>query len=175
MWKQIKGFEGYFVNEKGDILSKKDKKEKLLVQSKLSAGYLVVSLSNRKIIKTKSVHRIVGEAFIPNPESKPEINHIDGDKTNNKVSNLEWNTSLENTRHAIDNKLWTPRWWAGKFGKDNPKSKPVNQLTPQGILKRKFNGIREAGRETRISPSSISSVCRNKSETAGGYGWEYSK
>jgi hypothetical protein len=76
--------------------------EKPCIGEKLSAkGYQRVRIAN----KTHQVHRLVAEYFIPNPENKPQINHKDGNKTNNKVSNLEWVTNQENRTHAVNNKL----------------------------------------------------------------------
>lgn len=80
-------------------------KGRILKTSKSKKGYLQVSLSfNKKRFHT-GVHRLVAIAFIPNPENKPEVNHKDGDKTNNNVWNLEWSTGSENQIHAIENNL----------------------------------------------------------------------
>lgn len=110
MWKEIKGFENYLVNENGEIKSKK--KNKLLKPTKKSHGYCEVTLYQDGKPHYKRVHRLVAQTFIENPHNYPVVNHIDGDKTNNHVSNLEWCTVSENTYHAT-HVLHTNDWETG--------------------------------------------------------------
>ena len=91
----IKDFPNYYCDKYGNIFSKRKK----LKQSKRN-GYLCVSLCNNGFSKSFNVHRIIAEAFIPNPENKPQVNHIDNNGLNNNYTNLEWATHSENMIHA---------------------------------------------------------------------------
>lgn len=118
--KWINGFEGsYAISTKGDVVSYKNKKPLILKggvtnDKKRSAdnGYRIVTLSTKGERKTKvfKCHRLVAEYFIPNPENKPCVNHIDGDKLNNDITNLEWVTYSENTVHAYSTGLTKPNF-----------------------------------------------------------------
>jgi hypothetical protein len=102
MYKPISEFSHYEVSDGGVIRHCRSRKVKWLENH---GGYMRVEFSIAKKRIRRRVHRLVAEAFIPNPEGKLAINHIDGDKSNNVVSNLEWVTSKENTIHAISNGL----------------------------------------------------------------------
>lgn len=100
-WKDIPNYEGiYQVSNLGNVKSLK--KNITLKQFGDNYGYLQVILYKKYSRKTGKVHRLVGLAFIDNPEGKPQINHKDGNKHNNHVSNLEWMTNKENKKHAMD-------------------------------------------------------------------------
>ena len=104
IWRDICGYEGlYKVSNFGRVKSLHFGREKLLKAGVSNTGYANVSLTKNKTKKNFHVHVLVAGAFLPNPEGKREVNHIDGDKTNNRVENLEWVTGSENTRHAIQN------------------------------------------------------------------------
>jgi hypothetical protein len=104
-WREIKDFEGiYEVSNFGNVRSLMSKKDgfRNLKLSANNTGYFMVRPHKGGLGKTCKVHRLVAETFIPNPYNKRTVNHIDGNKTNNHVSNLEWSTHSENTQHAYD-------------------------------------------------------------------------
>lgn len=103
--KTIEGFDDYTVTEGGDILSNKRREQRKLKPDLNKEGYLRVVLSSNGETFRYSIHRLVAIHFIQNPENKPFVNHIDGNKQNNNVENLEWCDCSENTKHAFDNML----------------------------------------------------------------------
>jgi len=113
IWRDIKGYEGFFqISNKGRVksLARVDRrghrvKERILKHHTSRNGYHRVGLNKNGKYPIKYIHRLISEAFIPNPENKPQINHIDGNKLNNKIDNLEWVTSKQNCIHARDNRL----------------------------------------------------------------------
>ena len=102
-FKQIKGYENYLISDQGRVYSYYTKK--FLKPHKNTCGYLFVVLYKNGVCKNYRIHRLVALTFIPNPENKRTVNHIDGCKINNHVSNLEWCTNKENIRHAMDTGL----------------------------------------------------------------------
>ena len=121
IWKDVKGYEGvYRVSSFGRVRSLdrvssigRKLKGKVLKQ-KVTKGYNMVSLSKDGNPKGKTVSRLVAKTFIPNPENKPEVNHIDENKQNNHVDNLEWVTAKENANHG------TRKERIGKYVRENP-------------------------------------------------------
>ena len=156
IWRDIKDYEGlYQVSNLGKIKSLKRQGTNggILKAVKTKNGYLHIELSKNKKLRTFSVHRLVTEAFIENTENKPQVNHKDGDKTNNCVSNLEWCTAQYNI--------------------DYSNSKRVNQYDKQGNFIKTWKSMKEAERELNICNSNISRCCNGKAKTTGGYIWRY--
>lgn len=149
IWMSLSGYEGLyevstFGNVKAlakDVIDKNgvhhNKKEKILKPCPWG-GYLMVVLHGNKN-KTITVHRLVATAFIPNPENKPQINHKDGNKLNNHISNLEWVTHQENMQHAFTTKLNR-----GRIGTENAKAK----ITEKEVIEiRKLSDEGKIGKE----------------------------
>lgn len=120
VWRPIAGYEGlYEVSNLGRVKSLWHKTRRILKPA-LKHGYLQVNFVDGVTHKFFSVHRLVALAFIPNPENKPQVNHVNGDKTDNRVENLEWCTPSENMQHAVENGLMPQ-------GADHPDSKFTNE------------------------------------------------
>ena len=175
IWKDIKNFEGlYQVSNLGRVksLDRKIKckhnyylkKGKILKGIKKRHNYLWVSLNK----KSYSIHRLVANAFIPNLENKPLINHKDGNQQNNNVNNLEWCTQSENMKHAYLCGLQKRR-----LGKENKCSKKVIQYDFNGNKIKNWDCINDVEREIGIKDICISRCCRGLQKTAGGYIWKY--
>lgn len=184
IWKSIPGFEGrYEASNFGRIKSLerivparhssgRTVKERILVLAVNSAGYKVFSTGSKSEVQT--VHRSVAIAFILNPEGKTSVNHIDGDKLNNNVSNLEWVTVQENAVHFITH-IKDPSSLLGKHGKHF--SKGVSQFDKSGNFIRNYKSIAEAARISGASRSAISSVCSGVKgyRYSGGFKWQFIK
>lgn len=168
-WKDIEGYEGFYqVSNCGNIKSLprtakskgsgiREVKETIKKQSVSSCGYMLVGLHKDSEMKTASVHRLVALAFVPNPEGKPQVNHINGDKKDNRAENLEWVTSSENNLHKYN-----------CLGIRPHNCKPV--VRSDGMV---FDSASEAARCMGGQTSKISLACNGYRPRAYGYGWTY--
>lgn len=167
VWKDIKGYEGkYQVSNFGRVKSLPKKKgkgigymtdTKILQPSVNHYGYCVVNLCENCVYRLKQVHRLVAEAFIQNSDNKEQVNHINGNKTDNRVENLEWCTNGENQTHRH------------KVLKQKPYGKPVICIETN----KEYTSAFVAGREENIDSSCITACCRGRRKSAGGYHWRY--
>lgn len=182
IWKDIEGYEGlYQVSNLGRVKSlqatKMHDRVKILTPILADGRYLRVQLYKNKVPSRFQVHRLVAAAFIENPHKKPQVNHRDGNKTNNCVNNLEWCTASENNLHAYKtgiNKGSKP--WLGKTGYKNPRSRPVNQVDLHtGTVIATYGSTQEASRMTGCLPSKITKCCQGKFSQTHGYGWRYAE
>lgn len=169
IWKNIKKFNGlYKVSNLGKVKSLISNRiltpATVAYQNTKRTGYYVVNLKR----KLYYIHRLVAEAFIPNPNNLPQVNHIDGNKKNNCVENLEWCTNSENIRHAYENNLITTNASTSKKFK---AVKQIDKYTNKTI--REWESVIEAAKTLNIGKTCISACCRNKQKTAGGYIWKF--
>lgn len=167
--KWINGYENiYSIDKNGIIKSYHRKKVSVLKPYINKDGYYTTDLSKNKVRKKFLVHRLVGLNFIPNPENKPEINHKNGIKTDNRIENLEWTTRSENELHAYKTGLANINALAEK------NSKRVLQIDRKtGNIVEEFKSIRDAEKQTGIWNTSISVVCNKKQKTAGKFIWKF--
>jgi len=159
--KKIQGFENYEVDELGQVwsLPKKTRKGTRLIKALLhpKTGYMYLDLCKEGMIKKFTVHRLVALAYLPNPENKPQVNHINGDKTDNRLVNLEWCTRSENQKHSIKIGLRTTN------GEKNSQSK-LTEVEVLCIRNSKEKGSILA-KQFKISHSTICDIRKGRSWT----------
>ena len=161
IWKPVPNEEYAQFNEisdKGEV-----RRNNRVLAYHIRNGYRAVCLYSPKTKKkyTENIHRMVAGTFIPNQDRKTFVNHKDGNKHNNVVSNLEWTTPQENTEHALETGIQ----------KGHPKS--VDQYSMKGDYIATFISIVEAARKTGANDRQISSVCLGKRTSSGGFIWKY--
>lgn len=182
IWKDVEGFEGlYQISSRGRLKSFKQYKEgKILRLTNKKGGYFSFVLQGighaRRSVR---IHRLVATAFIPNPDNLPQVNHIDGNKQNNAVENLEWCTASENHRHALKQK---PEILQGmiRYNKYN-RPRTVIQFSKYGRPICRFLSAKEAQLQTGICARNILQVANRTPfnpkgftrKTAGGYIWRF--
>ena len=162
IWKDIEGYEGYQISNMGRVRSLKYNKERFLRERKIKTDYLRVSLCKNGVAREFYIHRLVAQAFLPNPDNLPQVNHKDEDKTNNHVSNLEWCTIGYNINYGSRNE------------KDiRLKGKPVLALK-EGKICMYFKSTHEVAIKG-FDQSSVNKCCNSKMHynTHKGYQWQY--
>lgn len=161
LWKKIDGFENYSVSVEGKV--RNDTTMKLLKQCLNNKGYSMINLWNNNKGHWKTIHRLVAIAFIPNPQDKPCINHVDGNKQNNRVDNLEWCTPSENQLHR------------SRVLKKTRLPEEALKVTRMPVVcvetGRVYESVSEAARLCGLWQQNISKVLDSTSRTAGGFHW----
>ena len=188
IWKDVEGFNGYQISSFGRVKSLKNNKETILKPVIKRGGYVGLHFYKNKKHYNVRVHQLVANAFIPNPENKPQINHINGIKTNNHISNLEWCTASENLKHAYKTGLKENTRKVAKERMTNflrmigteASKKPVYSSK----LDIKFESIRSASiyvKEHYFNNSTVNSISATINDLIAGrkqtsiydYGWSY--
>ena len=196
IWKDIKGYEGIYqvsnlgrVRSLDRIYSNNHPLNGVILKPYISnSGYLLVGLYKQQKRDRKLLHRLVAEAFIPNPENKPEIDHINTIKTDNTVflnedgsinyekTNLRWTTRKENINNPITKtkmRINARKPSKGKYGKKHHRSKPIIQYDKEGNFIKEWECANDVERVLGISNKHIGSVCIGKRKSCGGYIWKY--
>lgn len=157
-FKKIKDFD-YLVGDQGTI---KNLKGKEICQWVDNVGYKQVKLFKDGKAYYRRVHRLVAEAFTPNPNNLPQVNHIDGDKTNNAMENLEWITNSQNTKHGYDNELYHSK----------RRSIKVEVYTLEGVYVGTYKSIRETADKLHINRKTLSRILFEDKENNYDYKFE---
>lgn len=176
IWKDIKGYEGiYQISSFGRVISLNfnQKKSKGFLKVILNRRYPYVDLSKNNIVKHKSIHRLVAEAFLENKEEKPTVNHKDGNRLNNNLDNLEWATYSENNKHAHLTGLNRISEKCRKINSERNKlsGKKVFQYDFNYVLIKEHISQSLAAKELGLFASNISACVLGKSKFCGGFYW----
>ena len=186
-WKDINGYEGYYqISNQGNVRSVDrfdgvhDRQGTIIKPILKQNGYLQVGLRKHGTRKWIGVHRLVAIHFIENPNNKPQVNHIDGNKQNNIVENLEWVTVKENQDHAVrmGYRSNMPKGEKhcnyGKYGENSRSAKPVIRRDPE-TGETKLYKAKILAKDEGFDVTSISKCCHGKLKTHKGYEWYFVK
>jgi len=167
VWVPVKGYEGYYEVSNKDKVRSLGKRARIL-KGDYSTNYHRVSFHILGLRRKKLVHRLMAEAFIPNPANLPFINHIDGNSRNNSLSNLEWCTPSENTKHAVKIGLQKVYWTS----ENHPWALRVGQYSMNGILIKEWISTHEPEKEGFKFPC-VARACRGERTHYRGFIWRY--
>ena len=164
IWKPIENYENYLVSNLGNVKSLKT--NKILKYSIHKKGYASIVMKQKSFL----VHRLVAKTFLEIVDGKNKVNHINCIKDDNRLVNLEWVDSKENSQHAKINNLYKK-----KFGIDNHNSRKVKQLSKSGELIKIWDSLSDVKRELNLDVKNLVYCCQKKLNynTSGGYKWEY--
>lgn len=171
IWKIINNTNNMFsISNLGKI--RNNKTGKTLKTQKNKKGYHIVRVTVNQRKTTFRIHRLVAECFVPNVDNKPQVNHKDGNKDNNKSTNLEWVSNKENCLHAIKNGLWVNVFNASKLANEKRKTPILAKNVVTGKIY-KFDSICDA--EKALGTKHINAVIKGERSQAKGYVFSYYK
>lgn len=185
-WKNIADYDGlYQVSSDGQVkrmpgtkfnklTGRYNRSEQILSNCPNSQGYIGVGLSNGNVRKSFKVHRLVAEAFIPNPQNLPEVNHKNCVKSDNRVENLEWVSRSQNIQHAFDNGLNRPnKVNLGKPPGEHTSARAIQEIDIDGNVIKEFTSIVEATTLYGLPQGEVSRVCSGKHKSVHGKYFRY--
>lgn len=176
IWKDIVGYEGrYQISNLGNVLClnyKNTHKPHLLSIFTTKTGYNQIHLTKANKQSRFFVHVLVAKAFIPNPYNKPQVNHIDGNKQNNCVDNLEWVTAKENIEHAMQNGLIRSIKYFDAFASRHTINESVLQYDLHGNFIKKWKYLIEASKYYQCDPNLIKKCMKGYTKSAKGFIWK---
>ncbi len=177
VWKDVAGYEGLYQASNFGRLKNYPKEKKLhhggkyftasgILKPSIRQGYYIIVLTKEKKRKTHSVNRLIANGFVPNPYNMPEVNHEDGDKLNDRATNLTWATKSENVIHAYK----VLHRQGSNRGRACSKT-IATQKTMDGVFVKQFSSISSAERITGVSRHHIGKCIQGKRKSAGGFLW----
>ena len=184
IWKPVTGYEGlYEVSNMGNFRKLcLNGTIKVLKTTKNNWGYHTIGLWKNKKVKQYRASRLIAEAFIPNPDNKPYVDHIDTNKDNNKVDNLRWVSPSENSNNILSRKHMLESWESEErrekqrrinLGKNHPRARAVYQLDEDDTVLNTFATTTEAALSIGCKHGNITKCCNGERLRAGGYRWKY--